>query len=167
MFEKLRAILNAHKINERLEEEISELKGEVAHLDSKNKDYFTTVSSLNGRNYFLENKKPKIKDLLQLVFDGKLEWYDYRDLKPELQQQYHDQAQHILRTDIFNNEMNFLKSNWSRQAIKEAHEVKDPESHVLKLSWMLLGIELFKLRLEEVPTLEQPEPTKKDLNANV
>lgn len=163
MLKQFKALLNAYKEVERLRKENKELNKQVEDLSFEVTDLKLDLVLHEDA----EPPKPKIKDLLQLVFEGKLEWYKYEDLKPTLRQQYYDQAQHILRMDIFNNEMNFLKSNWSKQAIVEAHAVEDVEAHTLKLSWMLLGIELFKLRLQEVPNLEQPEPTTDNLDAPI
>jgi len=150
MLKQLKAILNAHKINERL-------KGENKELETACVGFCNEIRALE------KLKKPEIKDILQESLGGKLEWFDYNELTPPNLATYYDEAQHILRTNIFNNEVSFLKANWGKQAILQAHEHDQGgiSNHIQKMSWMLLGIEMLKLRLEGVPN-PTPEPKPKE-----
>lgn len=113
---------------------------------------------------------PTLQDLLEEELGG-IEWFDYNELDPPQLDEYHRQATYILRSNIFDNELNFLKSNWGKQALLEAHnkskENNEIQEHIQKMSWMVLGIHSFKERLKEVPNPNKPQPTTDNLNASI
>ena len=96
-------------------------------------------------------------------------WYDYADLKSSDKQTYYNEAQQILRTHIFNNEINFLKSNWGKRALLEANDMdKDKVAqHILKMSWMLLGVELLKQRIEGIPNPYPQTKSTEDITSSI
>ena len=145
------------------------LKEENRQLRNENLRLITTLGDKDSQIYYLTNKKPEVKDLLAIVLDGDLKWYDYEELKPEERQNYYTSAQQVLRAHAFNNEINFLKSNWGKRALLEAHDknIEEVSQHIQKMSWMLLGNEQFKIKLEEISNPTQQEKTKENIDSAV
>ena len=117
--------------------------------------------------YRLENRS--IFDIIKECLDKDLSWYDYSELKTQDKQTYYNQAKQILRTHVFNNELNFLKSNWGKRALLEAESMERNKvaEHIQKMAWMLLGIEQLKIRLETIPNPFPQEQTKENIHSSV
>lgn len=148
----LKKILTAYKELRLSQEKLKELEAEN--------------ESLKTEIYFLKSKS--LSSVLKSILDQDLSWYDFGDLKPNDKKIYFAQAQQILRTHVFNNEMNFLKSNWGKQAIIDVAGKGLPAAEtVQKMSWMLLGIEYLKTRLLEIPDPNPIQKTKEDIHSAV
>lgn len=103
-------------------------------------------------------------DVLKKTLNTDLSWFDYNELSKTEMEKYYMSAQRILAEPIFQNEMNFLKSNWGKQAILDSSEIlkKDIADHVQKMSWLILGIEMFRTRLESIQNPHTPNEKPKN-----
>lgn len=124
------------------------------------------VQKLKEEKQALQHHVCSVRGVIERMFEYPPEWFDFSELKPQDLAQYYEQAQRTLSSDPFVNEINFLKSNWGKQAVLEAESSPDVSEHIKKLSWMLLGIELLKIRLEEIPS-PQTNTTANDVYSAV
>ena len=110
-----------------------------------------------------QNPPVTLFDVLKQILGQDLSWFDYNELGKTEMEKYFLSSQRILNEPIFQNEMNFLKSNWGKQSLLEACSLpkKQIAEHVQKMSWMILGIEMLKQRLESIQNphsnLEKPK----------
>lgn len=124
--------------------------------DSLEEDNFRLRKELKEQSRIIEQlleqstEQKSFKQLIQKAIDVPLDWFDFKELKINDLNEYHTQAQYILNASVFTNEINFLKSNWSKQALLQVPD-KPNLRHLERMAWMILGIELLHERLKEVP----------------
>ena len=113
----------------------------------------------NERVLALETRKKNfVRGFLENILNEPSEWFDYNELSPGELEKYHKSAQRILSEPVFQNELNFLKSNWGKKAILELTDKSDYEivQHVRCLSYMIYGIQSLKTRFEEIHGPQEP-----------
>lgn len=156
MIQKIKSVLDLVGENKKLKQTIKDLQKEL---------------DIQGEMLMeAHNAIPEPKDILEVLLSMDLKWFDYNELSPENMQVYHNEAQYILRSNIFNNELNFLKNNWGKQAVLDGVSKETPAEvaeHVKKMGWMILGIEYLKVRLQEMPDPTKPAPTTNDINSAI
>jgi len=74
------------------------------------------------------------------------EWFDYSELDEGERQKYYQQAQSVLTSDVFNNEINKLNAEFAEWASKKSTSWDD----VLAMRHQISGLMLLKERLESV-----------------
>jgi hypothetical protein len=147
------------KRSEMLEKELNSARHACEEFERKNNELNAKIfkNEYGGRHAFFL--------LLQSALSVDLSWYDYEELAPSERQKYAIAARHMLENPAFLNEFNFMKSNWGKQAILEFAD-KNPEErreHIAKVSWMLMGIEFLRKRLEEIRSPELPRQETGDI----
>jgi hypothetical protein len=114
---------------------------------------------------FLREKKRNNTDPTRIVekcFKRGIEWYDYNECGKEKQKQYYDEAQMILNSGVFNNEINFLIATGAESALLESME----PSQLRDFQMTINGLELLRNRLESIsdPTEQK---TKNDIYKSI
>lgn len=125
----------------------------IKDLELKLNEAYLEIGRLSADKLNLEvKKKSSLFDNLSEILSKDLSWFDYNELSQSELEKYYQSSRRILSESVFHNELNFLKSNWSKQALLEAHNLKSKDMVFLahRLSWMILGIEMFKMRLEGI-----------------
>lgn len=95
---------------------------------------------------------PTATDVVKTITDDKFEWFDYNELPEGERLKYYQQAQLILNSPIFQNEISRLNAEWAQWAAKEAKNFEG----VSAMRYQMSGINLLRERLESVedPTVK-------------
>ena len=93
-----------------------------------------------------DKKKLDVSKYLEQVMAKEPEWYDYTKTDRGSWQEYYNDAQNILKSGVFNNEMNCLISN----IIKNTTMYSENFDQVQHARTAILQLEEFRKRLESI-----------------
>jgi hypothetical protein len=112
------------------------------------KNWFDVKSQNSSLRLRLVQEMAKVgdpKEVLKKSFPN-LEWYDYNDLPPQERLNYYNEAQAILRTKIFHNEISRLKATLAVDTIMDAVKFEQIRDYQMTIN----GLELLKQTLESI-----------------
>lgn len=121
-------------------------------IESSQNTLQNTIKYLKEENEALRKKLQSPGEILKHVLKEDLSWFDYAELATPIWKQYYDNAQLVLKNPVVINEQNFIKANWQKKAMLEMDDknIPDKARHLEKLCWMLIGLEMFLIRLSEI-----------------
>ena len=125
MFNKIKEIINLYKENERLKDEIDKLKIEKS---------FTI--------------KPKAENIIKDLMNGQIEWYNYEDLSFTQQISYWQDAQGLLKNQVFNNEVNHFINILIKEIAKDAK--------IDNIPYLRAGIIAIEALRKHIETIKNP-----------
>jgi len=85
-------------------------------------------------------------ELVNRLTNNDFKWYDYNELPQNERVKYYQQAQMVLNSDIFKNEIAKLNAEWAEYALKQSKNWED----LLSMRYQVSGIMLLKERLEGI-----------------
>lgn len=107
-------------------------------------------------------KKVKAEEVIKGILGRGVEWYDYHKLAPDKKRLYYGEAQKILRSEVFVNEVNAFIADLVRTIAYEStnHEM------TAALRFSINGVQTLRERLESI---EDPskEIAVEDLNSAI
>ena len=157
---------------------INELKAEIKSLCDIIAKSVETEDGLRAEVRVLgdklDRKQKRILDLhdmiadpiyvVRAITDDKLKFYDYTELDEQRLKTYHDEASSILKKDVFQNEIAYLKAQFYKWA---AMQSRDHEG-VVAMRHQISGIKLIEARLEDIPDpYNKTKPTTENLTSGI
>jgi len=115
---------------------------EIKILQSKN-----TVLEAMLKSERTRHEEARATQVVEKIFKHGLAWFDYNELARQERVKYYQEAQMILKSDIFNNELNYLIATGAQQALLDS--IKDTTG-IRDFRMTINGLELLKERLEGV-----------------
>jgi len=122
----------------------------LKELEWRDKRIGELEKELDGLKHIIEN--PTAKGIVIQLTNNDFKFYDYHNLDEISLKNYHDQAQSILKTEVFKNEVNHLNAEFAEWAAKQSRDFNGVEAMRHQIS----GINLLKELLESIP-----DPTNK------
>jgi len=132
----------------KLEEELKEVKKENRQI---------------GYDYGRLKSNPTATAVIENILGEGIEWYDYKELDDNAQQQYYDKAVSILQSSVFENEVNVYISDLVQNIAMKSEDWQE----VLNLRMSINGVKTLKERLEDIEKPTKSKAEKKDLNATI
>ena len=120
---------------------------------------------LEQKEAYLREKKRNNTDPSRIVekcFKRGIEWYDYNECGKEKQKRYYEEAQMILNSGVFNNEINYLIATGAEAALLESIE----PSQLRDFQMTINGLELLRKRLEGISDPNE-QKTKNDIYKSI
>lgn len=152
MFKKIKILLAYFKSKKALELEKEKCFKDVLTAAEYNLELMKKIE-------VLENKIPTAKDIVALVMDKGIEFYDYKELPEQEMRVYVQSAKDVLNNNAFKNELQSLIADSINYIAKES-----PDHNKTELSRMIIvAMEMLRDRLEEITT---PEVKRVDDNIN-
>lgn len=122
-----------------------------ASLDFKNSE----ISSLQQKINELETRIGDPAEVVRKTFAKDLSWFDCEELPPNEREHYYNEAQRILRSNVFNNEINYLKAKGAQEAMLEAKDFSQVRDYQMTIN----GLELLEKRFKAIRKPDDPIPT--------
>lgn len=143
-------------------------------IRSQNQEIHQLLSIIDVKDSEIEGLKQAVHDLKKRIGDPKevvkktfakdLAWFDYEDLPPSERDSYFQEARSILRSKVFNNEMNYLKTFGLQHMILDS-EPETAQQQVRDFQMTINGFELLESRLKEIKEPNQPTPQENTFEA--
>lgn len=108
----------------------------------------------------LLNSKVTAKSVVDAIVGDGFRFFDYAELDEQERTRYFDQAQYILRSDVFKNEVARLNAEFAEWALKKAPDFSKVEA----MRYQISGINLLKERFESIP---DPKTYKRSINEDI
>lgn len=102
------------------------------------------------------------KAVASSIFPG-ISWFDYNELKGEMARTYYRDAQTILNSDAFKNEVARLESEFIKHITIASDNFRDVRDGRMQIS----GLKLILERLEEIPNPDIPDGTHNDVHRGI
>ena len=94
----------------------------LKHAQSENVSNKLVIEKLKEKIDNLEKDKINPIALVNAIVNNGIEWYNYRGLPREQQVTYHAEAQSILETSVFKNEINSLINKWAIYCLRGSED---------------------------------------------
>lgn len=132
---------------------------QLSAINTSNK---VLISKLKEKIAKLEADSTDPKALVNAITNNGIEWFDYHALNREQLQNYYTEANHILSTKVFHNEINKLISEWANFALRGANDWQAVRDMRMQTS----ALDLLKERLKKIPNPQDDyKPTQKNLHS--
>ncbi len=123
------------------------------------KDLQEIISSKINQVVELKKKLKSPSEVVKALTSDDFKFFDYKTLEPQDQKNYFDQAQHVLRMEVVQNEVHALNAGFADETIKRSKDF----DNVLAMRHQISGIQLLMERLAEIPDpsqIEKPPATQ-------
>lgn len=90
--------------------------------------------------------KKNPQNVIEDILGKNLEWFDYLELAPSERSKYILEAQQILSTTVFENEINYLFTSWMKWCLEQSKNFED----IRDIRMNYVGIDLFRKRLKSI-----------------
>jgi hypothetical protein len=104
------------------------------------------------------NNNKKANEVIKEILGRDIEWYDYQKLKSDARVAYYNEAQKMLRGEVFNNEI----KSFVTDLMKEIAMNSENFDKVIALRFSINALEAFRERLEMIS-----DPTRSEDKENL
>jgi len=122
------------------------------------KRLFKQAEKIEELEIVIEEYSQLVKDIkytekaIKQILDKDISWYDFTTLSLEDQRKYFEQAQQILNTDVFHNEINAMtedifKDNMIKNTDNDTQRLRDGRVSILTLDLLRKRLELIKYEI--------------------
>lgn len=119
--------------------------------------------SLRAQVAYYRNLVGDPKEVVKRIFNKDLTWFDSEEMKLEERVEYYREAQYILNSKVFNNELNKLKTLGMQESLISTKEF----SQIRDWQMTLNGYELIKTVLEEIPDPTRQTESKENIYSGI
>lgn len=135
-----------HKQKERRDMEIDRLKKELEDAQLQYSELLLKVTDLKNTISDIELQKRDPRHVVQAIMAEDFAWYNNEELPFEQKVTYYNEAQSILRSNVFNNEKNYFISCWAKWALSNAKDFDGVRDMRMSVS----ALQLLEDRLKEI-----------------
>ena len=110
--------------------------------------------AVGSREWLGTGHRCTAESVVQGLVGGDFKWFDYTTLPQADWKNYFDQAQYILRSEVFQNEIARLNAEWAEWSLKKSGNFEA----VSAMRHQISGINLLNERFESIPNPMPPLP---------